>query len=646
MDFKIHSKFQPAGDQPQAIQALTKGLQQQVGHQTLLGVTGSGKTFTMANVIAQHKRPALILSHNKSLAAQLYEEFKTFFPENKVGFFISYYDYYQPESYMAQTDTYIEKDVQINEKIEQMRMQALSDLLTHDDVIIISSISCIYGLGDPKAFREYSFELNVGQKIDRQQLIEQLIAIQYERNDTDLRPGKFRVRGDIVDIILGGGRAVIRVEFFGDEIDKITIRHTITMALLEDVKEVTIFPATAYVYSGVTKDEAMSSIRAEMESYLPKLGPIEAHRLKQRTNYDLEMIEQLGYCKGIENYSRHFEGRTIGEPASTLLDFFPEDFLFFIDESHVTLPQVHGMFKGDRSRKTSLIENGFRLPSAYDNRPLQYHEFEKFLKNTVYVSATPGEYELEQSAQIVEQIIRPTGLVDPPITVLPTEGQIDVIKNKIREVIENDGRILLTTLTKRMSEELNDYLLEQGIRSHYLHSEIDTLERIQIIKDLRQGKFDVLIGINLLREGLDIPEVQLVAILDADKQGFLRTERSLIQTIGRAARNSESEVLMFGDTMTPAMEKAIQETERRRKIQMAYNEKHGITPQTIVKSIKLSTEEMQKSAGDTRGKKRTGYSLTEDLLRLQAEMEAAAHRLDFEKAIELRERIKKIEAQK
>jgi len=646
MDFKIHSKFQPAGDQPEAIQALTKGLQQQVGHQTLLGVTGSGKTFTMANVIAQHKRPALILSHNKSLAAQLYEEFKTFFPENKVGFFISYYDYYQPESYMAQTDTYIEKDVQINEKIEQMRMQALSDLLTHDDVIIISSISCIYGLGDPKAFREYSFELNVGQKIDRQQLIEQLIAIQYERNDTDLRPGKFRVRGDIIDIILGGGRAVIRIEFFGDEIDKITIRHTITMALLEDVKEVTIFPATAYVYSGVTKDEAMSSIRAEMESYLPKLGPIEAHRLKQRTNYDLEMIEQLGYCKGIENYSRHFEGRTIGEPASTLLDFFPEDFLFFIDESHVTLPQVHGMFKGDRSRKTSLIENGFRLPSAYDNRPLQYHEFEKFLKNTVYVSATPGEYELEQSAQIVEQIIRPTGLVDPPITVLPTEGQIDVIKNKIREVIENDGRILLTTLTKRMSEELNDYLLEQGIRSHYLHSEIDTLERIQIIKDLRQGKFDVLIGINLLREGLDIPEVQLVAILDADKQGFLRTERSLIQTIGRAARNSESEVLMFGDTMTPAMEKAIQETERRRKIQMAYNEKHGITPQTIVKSIKLSTEEMQKSAGDTRGKKRTGYSLTEDLVRLQAEMEAAAHRLDFEKAIELRERIKKIEAQK
>lgn len=639
MAFELISSYKPAGDQPEAIKQLVLGLNHKKQQQTLLGVTGSGKTFTMANVIAQHNKPTLILSHNKSLAAQLYEEFKTFFPHNHVGFFISYYDYYQPESYMAATDTYIEKDVQINEKIEQMRMNALSDLMSYDDVIIVSSVSCIYGLGDPQAFDEYSFEIIKGQKLDRQEFIEKLIAIYYERNDIDLRPGKFRVRGDVVDVIQGGGRSLIRVEFFGTEIDKITVRHPISMVLLEEIDRVIIFPASAYVYTGISKDDALGAIRAELEQQLPKLNPLEAHRLKQRTNYDMEMIQQVGYCKGIENYSLHFEGRKTGEPPSTLLDFFPKDFLFFIDESHVTLPQVHGMYKGDRARKSSLIDNGFRLPSAYDNRPLQFHEFEKYLDKVIYVSATPGDYEQKESGQIVEQIIRPTGLVDPPIEVRPTEGQVEDLLKEIATVIKKEQRVLVTTLTKRMAEELNNYFLEHGVKSHYLHSEIDTLERIEIIKDLRLGKFDVLIGINLLREGLDIPEVSLVAILDADKEGFLRTDRSLIQTIGRAARNSESQVIMYGDRITPSMKRAIQETNRRRKIQMAYNEKHGITPQTIIKHVESGLEQDKKD----KKHKRSGYNMEEELIRLEAEMQEAASKLDFEKAIQLRDRIKKFE---
>lgn len=638
MKFKLHTKFKPAGDQPQAIENLAKNIGK-FDQQTLLGVTGSGKTFTMANIIEKYNRPTLILSHNKSLAAQLYEEFKAFFPENKVGFFISYYDYYQPESYIAATDTYIDKDVQINEKIEQMRMQAISNLMTHDDVIIISSVSCIYGLGDPEAFRAYSFGLEKGQQISRQELLQHLIDIQYERNDVDVMPGKFRVRGDVVDIIQGGGRSLIRVEFFGDEIEKISVRHPITLALLEEITDTIIFPATAYVYSGVSKDDALEAIKSEMEQWLPKLNPIEAHRIKQRTNYDLEMIQQLGYCKGIENYSRHFDGRKEGQPPSTLLDFFPDDFLMFIDESHVMLPQVNGMFKGDRSRKTSLIENGFRLPSAYDNRPLQFDEFKKYLNNTIYVSATPGDYEMEHSENVVEQIIRPTGLVDPPIEIHKSEGQIEYLKQEIEKVAAKDQRVLVTTLTKRMAEELNTYFIEQGVRSHYLHSEIDTLERIEIIKDLRMGRFDVLIGINLLREGLDLPEVALVAILDADKEGFLRTERSLIQTIGRAARNAEAKVIMFADSITKSMKKAINETMRRRKLQMAFNEEHGITPQTIKKEVGEAVD----IGKPGKKKKKKGYSIKDEIVRLEAEMERAAAKLDFETAIELREKIKFLE---
>lgn len=638
MSFELKSDFLPAGDQPNAIEKLILGIKTQIP-QTLLGVTGSGKTFTMANIIARVKKPTLILSHNKSLAGQLYEEFKSFFPNANVGFFISYYDYYQPESYIVATDTYIEKDVQINEKIEQMRMNALSDLVSFEDTIIIASISCIYGIGDPKAFKEYSFEIKIRENFKRDILIQKLIDLHYERNDIDLKSGRFRVRGDVIDIIQGGGKSITRVEFFEDVIEKITARHTVSCNLLEELKSTVIFPASAYVYTGISNKDAISSIRQELNLRLPELNPLEAYRLKQRTEYDLELIEQVGFCKGIENYSKHFEGRKTGEPPSCLLDFFPNDFLFFIDESHVTLPQVHGMYKGDKSRKETLIENGFRLPSAFDNRPLKFSEFEKYLDKAIFVSATPSDYELQKSGQIVEQIIRPTGLVDPPIEIHKSDGQIQHLIEQINETVKKGFRVLVTTLTKRMSEELNDYFLERGIKSHYLHSEIDTLERIAIIKDLRLGKFDVLIGINLLREGLDLPEVALVAILDADKEGFLRTDKSLIQTIGRCARNLESKVIMYADKKTESMKRAILETNRRRKIQIQYNKENKITPKTILKTLKDGLTKDGKDLSDSKNK-RTAYSIEEEIIRIESEMLKYAEKLDFEKAIELREKLK------
>lgn len=642
MKFRLESKYKPAGDQPKAIEKLTKGLQKNIDQQTLLGVTGSGKTFTMANVIQKLNKPTLIISHNKSLAAQLYEEFKLFFPHNAVGFFVSYYDYYQPESYIKQTDTYIEKEIDINHQIEQYRMEAVSNLVSRDDVIVIASVSCIYGLGDPRSFTEFTLTIKEGDTIDRQEFIRSLIERHYERNDTDVFAGKFRVRGDIVDLIQGYGKNMIRIEFFGDEIERITSVHPASGKTLGEMKEVLIFPANPFIFTGKTKEQAISSIEKELKETLPKLDLIESHRLEQRTNYDIEMIKELGYCKGIENYSRHFENRKPGEPANTLMDFFPDDFILMIDESHVTLPQVHGMYNGDRSRKQNLIENGFRLPSAYDNRPLKFDEFEKYLKNVIYVSATPGDYEIEKSKQVVEQIIRPTGLVDPPIDVRPTEGQIDDLIKEIHHVVEKGHRVLVTTLTKRMSEELNNYLLENNIRSHYLHSEIDTIERIEILKDLRLGKFDVLVGINLLREGLDLPEVALVAILDADKEGFLRTSRSLIQTIGRAARNVDSQVIMYGDSISKAMKKAITETNRRRSIQMKYNKKNNIVPQTIIKSVQDTEIPGQ---GDGKKKRRPGYNKHDEVVRIEAEMQEAAERLDFEKAIDLREQLKQLRGQ-
>jgi excinuclease ABC subunit B len=640
--FKLHSKFDPAGDQPKAISELVAGLDAGKKEQVLLGVTGSGKTFTMANVIAQHGKPTLILSHNKSLAAQLYEEFKTFFPENKVCFFISYYDYYQPESYLPSSDTYIEKESDINHKIEEYRMEAISALSTRDDVIVISSVSCIYALGNPDNFREHSIGLEVGQSLSRTEFISQLIALQYERNDVDLKSGRFRVRGEVIDIIQGYGKELIRIEFFGDEIERMAVLDPVNLNELEVIKDIVIFPASPFTFGAPTIENATKMIAEDLKVRLKELPVLERHRLKQRTLYDLEMMGKLGYCKGMENYSRYFDGRMPGEPAYSLLDFFPDDFLFFIDESHVTLPQVQGMYKGDRARKVNLIEHGFRLPSAADNRPLKFEEFEKYLNKVVYVSATPADYELNHSGEdVVEQIIRPTGLVDPPIELHKTEGQIAHLIEEMKPVIDKDGRILVTTLTKRMAEELNNYLLEQNIRSTYLHSDIGTMERIEILRDLRLGRFDVLIGVNLLREGLDLPEVALVAILDADRAGFLRTARSLIQTIGRAARNADSKVLMYADTMSPAMQVAIDETMRRRKLQLAYNDKHGIVPKTILKDISEATD----IDSGKKGKRKKQYSRHDEIVRLETEMEQAANRLDFEKAIELREQVKSLKAE-
>jgi excinuclease ABC subunit B len=639
MKFKLKSKFKPTGDQPKAIKQLVDGYFK-FPQQTLLGVTGSGKTFTMANLIQSVQKPTLVLAHNKTLAGQLYEEFKEFFPDNKVCYFISYYDYYQPESYVPATDTYIEKDVKINEKIEEYRLEAASSVVSREDVIVVASVSCIYGLGDPKEYSKGIFAIKVGEEIGRENLIKRLVHIQFERNDTDLRSGRFRVRGNTLDLVQGYGRYIYRINFSGDKIEGIKVIEPVNLKVLEEIKKLDIYPASPFMTTPVTIDRALRSIEVELKEVLPTLPALEAHRLEKRTRYDMEMIRELGYCKGIENYSRHFDGRAVGEPPKTLLDFFPEDFLIIIDESHQTLPQLHGMYAGDRTRKKNLIDNGFRLPSAYDNRPLRFDEFEKYMKHVVYTSATPGDYEIKNSGQVVEQIIRPTGLVDPEIFVRKSEGQLDDLINEITRTKEMGNRTLVTTLTKKMAEDLTEYLLKRDILVTYLHSEVDTLERTEIIADLRRGKYDVLVGINLLREGLDIPEVGLVAILDADKESFLRDARSLIQTIGRASRNVNSKVLMYADIMTGSMKEAIDETNRRRKIQIEYNKKHNITPASIIKAVKEKPATLKKEIEKFDLKKVSSF---EDLIvELETQMQIAAENLDFEKAIEIRDEIRKL----
>ncbi|MGM5487489.1 MAG: excinuclease ABC subunit UvrB [Nanobdellota archaeon] len=629
--FKLRSTYAPRGSQPKAIKKLVEKKQ----FQTLLGVTGSGKTFTMANVIARLNKPTLVIAHNKTLAAQLYNEFKDFFPDNRVEYFVSYYDYYQPESYIPQKDQYIEKDAQINPKIEQMRLSATASILSRPDTIVVSSVSCIYGLGNPENYKDLGFELNVGHKIERRDLIAKLVNIQYERNDTELMPGRFRVRGDTIDLIPAYFNDIIRIELFGNEVDAIRELDKATLDIKEDMKYFYVFPARHFVIPEDEKQSAIASIRAELEEQLPKLGMIEAHRLRQRTLYDIEMIEETGYCKGIENYSRHFDFRKTGEAPYTLLDYFPDDFLMFIDESHQTIPQLHGMYKGDYSRKKALVDYGFRLPSAFDNRPLRFPEFEKWMKRVVFVSATPGEYERKNS-RVVEQIIRPTGLVDPPVEVRTVDGQIPDVLEEIKKTVDKGYRVLLTTLTKKLAEELTDFLAEKQVKTRYLHSEIDTLERSEIIRELRLGTFDVLVGINLLREGLDLPEVGLIGILDADKEGFLRDYRSLIQIIGRAARNVESRVIMYADSMTHSMRQAIDETNRRREIQMEHNRKYNITPETIQKPIKAKSVEIK----DT--KHIPKKDIPNLIIELEAEMKEAAEQLNFERAIELRERVRKL----
>jgi len=583
-EFEINSEFLPTGDQPQAIEELVKGSKTKM-NQTLLGVTGSGKTFTVANVIANTGKNALIISHNKTLAAQLYSELKQFFPKNNVGYFVSYYDYYQPESYLPQTDTYIEKDTQINEKIEKLRLEATAMLLSGEPTIIISTVSCIYSLGSPKEWEEMAITLNKNEEISRTELIKKLINARYERNDVELIPGNFRVKGDTLDVIPAYSQDIIRISLFGDEIEKISILDNVSLDVKKDVEKFKIFPAKHYLIAKDIRDKAVKSIKTELKKTLTTLPELEKQRLEMRTKYDLEMIEELGYCSGIENYSRHFDGRNPGEPAFCLLDFFGKEFLLVIDESHATLPQLHGMYKGDFSRKKSLIDYGFRLPSAFDNRPLKFEEFEKKLKDVIFVSATRGEYEKKRSNQIVEQLVRPTGLVEPNVEIRKSQGQMDDLIREISIRAEKNERTLVTTLTKRMAEDLAEYLSKKEVRVRYLHSEIEGLQRTELIRQLRLGEFDVLVGINLLREGLDIPEVSLVAILDADKEGFLRNDTSLIQTCGRAARHVEGKVIMYADNVTKSMKAAIAETERRRQKQIKYNEMHKITPKTIIKSI-------------------------------------------------------------
>ena len=595
MDFELKSDFKPTGDQPEAIKSIVSAINNNEKYSTLLGVTGSGKTFTMANIIQEVKMPTLILAHNKTLAAQLYSEFKEFFPNNAVEYFVSYFDYYQPEAYVAHSDTYIEKDASINDEIDKLRHSATAAILERDDVIIISSVSCIYGLGDPEDYRKLMLSLRPGMERDRDDIIKKLIEIQYERNDINFTRGTFRVRGDILEIFpASNDERAIRIEFFGDEIDRITEIDYVTGKIVGTRNHVVIFPASHYVTTPERVEKAVIEIEKELEERVKSFKDddklLEAQRIEQRTKYDIEMLKEIGFCQGIENYSRHITGRKPGEKPYTLMDFFPDDYLIIVDESHVTVPQVRGMYAGDRSRKTSLIDNGFRLPSAYDNRPLNFDEFEENINQILFVTATPGSYELEHSTTIAEQIIRPTGLLDPIVEVRPINNQIDDLVVEINKVIEKDERVLITTLTKKMSEDLTNYLKEIGIKVKYLHSDIDTLERVEIIRDLRLGKFDVQVGINLLREGLDIPEVSLVAILDADKEGFLRSETSLIQTIGRAARNSEGKVIMYADKITRSMESAIAETKRRREIQMLYNEEHDITPTTIKKKVRDAIE--------------------------------------------------------
>ena len=651
MDFELKSDFKPTGDQPEAIKSIVSAINNNEKYSTLLGVTGSGKTFTMANIIQEVKMPTLILAHNKTLAAQLYSEFKEFFPNNAVEYFVSYYDYYQPEAYVAHSDTYIEKDASINDEIDKLRHSATAAILERDDVIIISSVSCIYGLGDPEDYRKLMLSLRPGMERDRDDIIKKLIEIQYERNDINFTRGTFRVRGDILEIFpASNDERAIRIEFFGDEIDRITEIDYVTGKIVGTRNHVVIFPASHYVTTPERVEKAVIEIEKELEERVKSFKDddklLEAQRIEQRTKYDIEMLKEIGFCQGIENYSRHITGRKPGEKPYTLMDFFPDDYLIIVDDSHVTVPQVRGMYAGDRSRKTSLIDNGFRLPSAYDNRPLNFDEFEENINQILFVTATPGSYELEHSTTIAEQIIRPTGLLDPIVEVRPINNQIDDLVVEINKVIEKDERVLITTLTKKMSEDLTNYLKEIGIKVKYLHSDIDTLERVEIIRDLRLGKFDVLVGINLLREGLDIPEVSLVAILDADKEGFLRSETSLIQTIGRAARNSEGKVIMYADKITRSMESAIAETKRRREIQMLYNEEHNITPTTIKKKVRDAIEATVVADEETiYGIKETDNveEIKENIAALQAEMMEAAQNLQFERAAELRDKIKQLE---
>ena len=634
--FHLKADFKPTGSQPDAIRKLTGGLARGERFQTLLGVTGSGKTFTIANVVEAVRKPTLVVAHNKTLAAQLYNEFKSFFPENRVEYFVSYYDYYQPESYIAKRDLYIEKDAQINPKIEQMRLAATASLLSRPDTIIVASVSCIYGLGNPANFQGMGFEVKVRDRMRRDDIIRRLIEIQFERNDIELAPGRFRVKGDTIDIVPGYFNNIIRIELFGDEVDRISEIDKTSGERLEAMDYFFVYPARHFVAPEEEKERAIVSIEQELEEWLPNLGMLEAHRLRQRTLYDIDMIRETGTCKGIENYSRHFDGRKAGEQPYCLLDYFPEDFLMVIDESHQTLPQVRGMYNGDYSRKKSLVDYGFRLPSAFDNRPLKFDEFSGYMRNVIFVSATPGDYELKRSS-VAEQIIRPTGLVDPAVEVRPIEGQIPDVMAEIRTTIERGDRILLTTLTKRLAEELSEYLAEQGIKTRYLHSEIDTIERTEIIRQLRLGKYDVLVGINLLREGLDIPEVGFVGILDADKEGFLRDARSLVQTIGRAARNVNAKVVLYADTMTDSIKKAMAETGRRRAMQLDYNVRHGITPQTIVKPIR------EKEVDITDIKHVPKSEVPNLIIELEADMREAAERLEFERAIALRDMIKKLQ---
>ena len=634
--FEINSEFFPTGDQPQAIDDLVKGSKTEM-NQTLLGVTGSGKTFTVANVIANTGKNALIISHNKTLAAQLYSELKQFFPKNNVGYFVSYYDYYQPESYLPQTDTYIEKDTQINEKIEKLRLEATAMLLSGEPTIIISTVSCIYSLGSPKEWEDMAITLNQNEKISRTEIIKKLINARYERNDVELIPGNFRVKGDTLDVIPAYSQDVIRISLFGDEIEKISILDNVSLDVKKDVEAFKIFPAKHYLIAKDIRDKAVKSIKSELKKTLTTLPELEKQRLEMRTKYDLEMIEELGYCSGIENYSRHFDGRSPGEPAFCLLDFFGKEFLLVIDESHVTLPQLHGMYKGDFSRKKSLIDYGFRLPSAFDNRPLKFEEFEKRLKDVIFVSATPGEYEKKRSKQIVEQLVRPTGLVEPNVEIRKSQGQMDDLIKEISIRAKKNERTLVTTLTKRMAEDLAEYLSKKEVRVRYLHSEIEGLQRTELIRQLRLGEFDVLVGINLLREGLDIPEVSLVAILDADKEGFLRNDTSLIQTCGRAARNIEGKVIMYADNVTRSMKSAISETERRRQKQMKYNETHEIIPKTIIKSI----PEQEIELDEIKNKSKT--DLGKQKIEVETQMKVFAEDLDFENAIRCRDKIKRIE---
>ena len=645
MEFRLHSKFQPTGDQPQAIEQLTEGVRDGIRTQVLLGVTGSGKTFTMANVIKNVNRPTLVIAHNKTLAAQLCNEFKEFFPENRVEYFVSYYDYYQPESYIPSTDTYIEKDMSLNDEIDKLRNSATSSLGERQDVIVVASVSCIYGLGAPEEYFRLAVSMRPGDAMERDELLRRLVEIQYQRRDIDFQRSSFRVRGDIVEIFPASNSEIaIRVEFFGDEIDRICEEEALTGTVISELKHVLIFPASQYAVGGDKMQSALSMIecdmRDEVRAFRDEGKLLEAQRLEQRTTYDLEMMREIGYCSGIENYSRYFDGRSPGEPSFTLLDYFPKNnFLVFIDESHMTIPQIRAMYHGDRSRKENLVNYGFRLKSAYDNRPLTFEEFDERVPQLICVSATPAPYELEQAGQVVEQLIRPTGLLDPNVEVRPTNGQMDDLLGEIKKVLAEHGRVLVTTMTKKMAESLTDYLKEHGLKVRYMHSDIDALERIDIINGLRSGEFDILCGINLLREGLDLPEVKLVAILDADKEGFLRSETSLVQTIGRAARNAEGRVIMYADEITGSMKRAIDETERRRAIQDAYNREHGIVPKTIIKDVKIDLGiTTKKKAGDDIKMS----DIPAEIEKLKALMKVASAQLDFERAIEIRDEISQL----